>query len=501
MVRILLLPLDERPCNARFPTMMAQECGGDELIMPPRELLGDQKRPARVEAVAQWLKENFGSCDYAVISIDMLVYGGIVPSRLHQLGAEQCRARLGLLRQLHAEHPEVKVFAFSLILRAPAYNSAEEEPDYYETYGARLCRLGVLRDKRERGAASGAEAEELQALERALPAAVTEDFCGRRAVNHAVNERAVELLHENILDFLVIPLDDCAEYGWAAAEQRALRAEILQAGESGRAYLYSGADEVGCVLAARAVNHSRGRTPAVYLQYSSVYGPLATPKYEDRPLGENLKWQIAAAGGRTAASPEAADLILMVNAPTVGGEQMAEAGTKTALWDASYAGCRCLPDFVASLRAYLGEKPVALADLAAANGGDDELMRMLAREGLLPRLASYAAWNTAANAAGTCIAHAMLRAGAAGRSVFTAHRILEDWAYQADIRQRAAELAKNVRCTLDRGEGENQLAAFVQRELERYAARWTLPGPVYIERVEFPWHRFFEIDLSLKSAR
>ena len=150
---------------------------------------------------------------------------------------------------------------------------------------------------------------------------------------------------------------------------------------------------------------------------------------------------------------------------------------------------------------YIGEKPVALADLAAANGGDDELMRMLAREGLLPRLASYAAWNTAANAAGTCIAHAMLRERAAERSLFTAHRILEDWAYQADIRQRAAELAKSVGCTLDRGEGENQLAAFAQRELEQYLARWALPGPVCIERVGFPWHRFFEIDLSLKSAR
>ena len=69
------------------------------------------------------------------------------------------------------------------------------------------------------------------------------------------------------------------------------------------------------------------------------------------------------------------------------------------------------------------------------------------------------------------------------------------------IDERAAELAKSVGCTLDRGEGENQLAAFAQRELEQYLARWALPGPACIERVGFPWHRFFEIDLSLKSAR
>ena len=83
MPKILLLPLDERPCNYLFPNMLASSSEDIELLLPPKSLLGAMKQAADISAVAQWLRENFFSCDYAIISIDMLVYGGIVPSRLH----------------------------------------------------------------------------------------------------------------------------------------------------------------------------------------------------------------------------------------------------------------------------------------------------------------------------------------------------------------------------------------------------------------------------------
>lgn len=499
MTRILLLPLDERPCNYQFPRMMAEGCDAVQLVMPPLSILGKKKEAANGTAVDDWLKENFSTCDYAVISFDMLVYGGIVPARLHHLTPEQCLARLALIEELHAACPQVKIYAFNLIMRAPAYDSSEEEPDYYAQYGRRLWRLGVLRDKIAREMIVDAEKNEMETLERELPEEVVRDFCGRRAVNQCVNVHAIEMLQKGILDFLVVPLDDCAAYGWAPSEQQKLRVRIAQAGLSGRAHMYSGADEVGSVLLARAVNNSRSRTPAVYLQYSGVYAPFLIPKYEDRPLGENLKWQIATAGGRICASPELADFVLMVNAPTAGGERMAEAGMNFADLDASYSNCRCLPEFVASMRAFMADRPVVLADIAAANGGDPELLSMLAQEGLLPRLASYAAWNTAANAAGTCIAHAMICLEDFSKGArFVTHRLLEDWAYMADVRQRAWKLAlENGGDYFNLSGQEEALAGFVQKGLEEYLDRYAMPQQVCVKKIEFPWHRLFEIDLSI----
>ena len=144
MLKILFLPLDERPCNYRFPAMMCKDCSGVELLMPPREMLGYKKQPADTDALMQWLLQNAENCDAAVISVDMLLFGGIVPSRLHHWTKEECLAKMNVLRKLRQTSPKLKIYAFSLILRAPAYSSSEEEPDYYATWGRSLFELGLL---------------------------------------------------------------------------------------------------------------------------------------------------------------------------------------------------------------------------------------------------------------------------------------------------------------------------------------------------------------------
>ena len=94
MPRILLLPLDERPCNLKYPALMCEGVADADIIAPSSAILGKKKRAADTAAVSQWVMGSLGGCDAAVISIDMLVYGGIVPSRLHELSIETCMQRL-----------------------------------------------------------------------------------------------------------------------------------------------------------------------------------------------------------------------------------------------------------------------------------------------------------------------------------------------------------------------------------------------------------------------
>ncbi len=497
MPEILFLPLDERPCNLNYPAQMCEGCGDVRLRMPPVHMLGLKKRPADTGALLNWVRENIAGCEAAVLSVDMLLYGGIVPSRLHRLTPEECLSRLNVLRDLHREAPGCKLYAFNLIMRAPAYSSSEEEPDYYATCGRALFEIGYYADKAERAALSAEEAERLESRRREVPPEVLKEFGARRDVNRRVNETMVEMVGEGIVEFLVIPLDDCAQYGWAAREQRKLRKKVIRLGLSNRVFMYSGADEVGSVLLARAVNVFRGRSPAVLLRYSAVRGPYVIPKYEDRPLGENLKWQVASAGGHICGGMEDADFVLMVNAPTVGGETMGEASQESASLDASYFSERCLPEFVNEISQ--ARKPVALADVALANGADNELMGMLRDRGLLNRLASYAGWNTAANTAGTCIAHMMLRLGKpdAGET-FTQLRLLEDWAYMANVREQAMEwVIRHGGDYYDVGSCEEPLAEYVAQELGRYAEDCALP--VRVKGVAFPWRRLFDIAIELET--
>lgn len=497
MPKILFLPLDERPCNTTFPVQMCEGVNDVELCLPPREYLGCKKSPADTAALDQWLFANISGCEAAVLSIDMLLYGGIVPSRLHHFTDAECRERLDRLRALRRIAPDCRLYAFNLILRAPAYSSSEEEPDYYAEYGRKLYEIGYSSDKAERDTLSSQEMIVWEDSKRNVPPEVLADFTNRRQVNRRANETMLEMAKERIVDFLVIPLDDCAQYGWAAREQRQLRKKVIQLGLSNSVYMYSGADEVGSVLLARAVNNLRRRNPAVFLRYSAVKGTFIIPKYEDRPLGENLKWQIAAAGGHVCAGIDEADFVLMVNAPTASGEAMGEASQDNASLDASYFSERCLPEFVNEIDHI--KKPVALADVALANGADNELMGMLREKCLLGRLSSYAAWNTAANSAGTCIAHMMLRTGQrhAGNT-FTQLRLLEDWAYMANIREVAmAWVLQHGGGYYNIGGLEEPLGRLIAEQLQQYADGFA--PSIHVKEITFPWRRLFDIAIEINE--
>ena len=79
--KILLLPLDERPCNFKFPLLMPS--ADIRIIRPPRELLGNKKIPADCKEIARWVIDNVRDVYAVILSMDMLIYGGLVPSRLH----------------------------------------------------------------------------------------------------------------------------------------------------------------------------------------------------------------------------------------------------------------------------------------------------------------------------------------------------------------------------------------------------------------------------------
>ena len=79
--KIVMLPLDERPCNFDYPRMMPKtDC---ELILPPKEIMGKKKTPGDVKKIADWLTDHVHEADAMILSLDTLVYGGILPSRLH----------------------------------------------------------------------------------------------------------------------------------------------------------------------------------------------------------------------------------------------------------------------------------------------------------------------------------------------------------------------------------------------------------------------------------
>lgn len=501
MTTIVYIPLDERPVNLVFPQILAEPNQDTKLITPPLHLLGVKKQAAPLDELWSWLEDQLPEAHYLLASLDMLVYGGIVPSRLHTKSVDECQTRLNRLAALKKMHPDLKIFAFNLIMRVPAYNSADEEPEYYQHYGQQIFRWGWLEDKFGRGQGTEEDQEEWDTIKSSIPEEIKTDYLRRRGGNHLVNAKAIELTAQGAIDFLVIPLDDCAEYGFSAAEQSLLLKKIEQGVLHHLVHVYPGADEVGSTLLCRIVNEVKNHKPRIYVRYSSTIGPQIIPRYEDRPLGESIKSQITVCGGIIVDNSLEADLVLMVNSPTLNYGKMQEATSALQNKDTSYYSFRNLREFVESIAYYssLGRK-TALADVAFGNGADHELMQMLRTRGLLGQLHSYAGWNTPGNTIGTVLAHALINQDQRKHpDKFTLDRFVEDWGYQVLVRAQLRDHSEELGITyFDLKDHQPHIAAIAHEKLQAFLKTelGAFKDVYTLESVYFPWNRLFEIGLN-----
>ncbi|WP_340023558.1 DUF4127 family protein [Paenibacillus sp. FSL K6-1096] len=500
--KLVLVPLDERPCNYEFPYLLAQ--GTDYMVeRPPAEIMGLKKRPGDIEQLWSWFEAACEGADGAVVALDTLLYGGIIPSRLHQLKPDELDARLERLREIKRRYPQLKLYAFQLIMRCPQYSLSDEEPDYYADWGREIFRKGFIGHRLELGIATDEEIRELADIDLRLPSAVLQDYLGRRAVNIEANKQALELVSGGVIDFMIVPQDDSAPYGHTAKDQEKVRARITALDLELKVYMYPGADEVGCTLLARMLNMAEGRRPLIYPRLSAVQGAFVTPLFEDRFFYETLKYQILAAGGLIASSAAEADLVLLVSTP---GETMAEAVSQHHAYF-SYDIYRNLMELVEYGEHLLRDKklPVAVADVGYANGGDQKLVKMLRQKHMLFDLAGYAGWNTSSNSLGTVISQAMiyLHCGRTQAHLnFLALRYAEDVCYCSVVR---GELSGGPVQEMGFGKYEldgprGRVAARVRERLsEELAVRIDSPeGSVRITDCYMPWNRMFEVGLSVQ---
>ncbi|UOY93090.1 DUF4127 family protein [Ectobacillus sp. JY-23] len=432
-MRVVYIPIDERPCNIDYVKRIAHSSSDLTLIVPDRNVLGRKKKAADTERLWQWIIEQVKTADALILSIDMLVYGGLLPSRLHQLSEEDGLRWIERLRSLRQLYPNIPILASNLIMRTPKYSSSDEEPDYYEQWGREIFLRAYLTDKQAREALSEEEKVKLREITDMLPASYIQDYEKRRAFNLNINLSMLELTAEGVLSFLAIPQDDSAEYGYTAMDQK----KVVKKREELRVYkkvhMYPGADEVGATLLTRAYNKYYKQCPKIYPLWSSTLGPQLVPMYEDRPYAESMKAHILAAGCMLTEHAEDADLILAYNTP---GRVMQESWEQHEK-DITYTSFRNLLMFTEQIKTYIHKgKPVIVADAAYANGGDRELIMLLDEECILERLHSYKGWNTNCNTLGTTLCQGIIAHGGKRDIVEEniIYHLLDDYFYQAEIR-------------------------------------------------------------------
>ena len=499
MKKVVLLPLDERPCNYYFPYKIFNN--EDINIIRP-EKLGDKKKCANVDDIAVFLKKECKTADVLILSMDMLLYGGLIPSRLHQCSKEEIEARLEIVKQLKSENPEIKILAFQVIMRCPRYSSNDEEPDYYGICGEQIHNIGNILDRERQGLCDKSGIEELNKL---VKPEYLEDYTNRRKFNLEFNMKTLEYVKYGFIDFLIIPQDDAAKYGYTAMDQVVVRDSISEELLQDRVLMYPGADEVELTLLSRMVNIFNDYYPKVYIKYAAQNAPFIIPPYEDRILGESVKSQLIAANCRLASSVSEADFVLAINCP---GNDIGEA-IRQPVKNQGYCVERNLMEYILFIEDCIKEnKPVTIGDCAYSNGGDLELIALLNKKNLLDKVAGYAGWNTAANTLGTAIAQGVIYFYSKATSQhydFLAGRYIEDAGYCSVVRKDISQnhllgLGMNY---FDVKESNGAISELVKEKLQSFVENSlsSIGDKVKINSVYMPWRRMFEIGIEVSYKK
>ena len=496
--QLVLLPLDSRPVC----TSLVKDLGtlvGTTIILPPKELLDNYQEPAKKEKLLLWLEKN--NTAPAIISLDLLLQGGLLASRLGPPEEKWQKQVLSSLFQKQGPHYEI----FSVIPRQLV--SDQLLPDRWYKYRlldySRLSHMEALSSD---PSISRAKAK-IQVPDQVL-GRYQQLFASHQQLQY--NLVALSSAHKPI----TIGQDDGSPMGLPqlSAYNTALRAQQLQ--KEPYARLTWGADELAALLLAKYKLAQSAYKPKVHLYFARPEDEALYLPYMAASTGATLRAQLQLLGLQEANYKEA-DFLIYISCGHDGYKPgKAQANELKALLQ--------------------GPKPVALIDLTA-NYTEQELLLPLLLEEAVPlhQLLAYAGWNTFSNSSGTVLAQGALtllaqrqlqEKGATCQELLAFQvqrlkilctRLLDDYVYQkqlhADLNTQLALRGYHSR-QLDK-EGELVAEYLTDSHLQLQATKilYTNLGrsPFYREgpknyylrhiavEAVLPWDRTFEVEVQV----
>lgn len=503
--KILLVPIDSRPAAGQFAQMIAQMANVD-LRLPQYNQLGRFTMPGSPEAILQWLQtQDYKDVKAVVVSADMIAYGGLIASRTDNTPKTVAIARLQKLARIRAQHPKVKFYVFSAIMRlAPTRTKSTA------AWGIELGRFEELRsryktDKQERFV------NLMNQLLPVIPPSEIVRYEKTRARNLQVCAELIRMMGRSQFDYLAFGQDDARPYGPHVWETQRLKQITTETKTNSRIYFCEGIDQHSNVLLSRALLEGNDWKPKIKIIYSDNLGRRMYANFESKPIEESLKDQIIASGAIPADKDEEYDFALYVNTPNRRKEEFTK--------------------FIDGLTNEIDQGfPVAVADINLAKDGtaDPDLFSFLSEEDRMVKLLSFAGWNTAGNSMGTAIPAANIyllsrRLNAdplereIARRVFLLHRFVNDYAYHKFVRPQAYSMVDaSGAATRDETYGETYKAIneFVRQDVSKYleyywqhefqgkrffagTTQYELSGITNV-KIFLPWPRAYEVRLEFE---
>ncbi len=493
--KMLLIPIDDRPVSYSLPSQIAGINNNAKVILPPRSICGGLTKPADSEKIFNFMNEalNDGEINSVVISLDTLIYGGLVQSRRTTESFEEIKQKIEKLKKLLSKYKEqnkISVYAFSSIMRISNNNINEEEKEYWSRYGEMIFKYSFLTHKSKIKNLDLNEEKALSDAKKQIPTEILLDYESSRKRNFEINLEYLGFLENGLIDYLIYSQDDTAEFGFNVEEAELLKTKIIKKNLSEKSEVQTGADEIPCCLLLRSFLKSLNENVRIYPIFSDEHGKNIISRYENRTILESSIGQIKMCGAQVAENAEEADMLLIVHTPLTAQNDHA-----MNLHDrpVNVEGAKRIAKMLNTI-----SKPYIIADVAYANGADAYFVR----EAVLPNLDSgffysYAGWNTTGNTIGSALAIGVMRYIREKEANFNEKeykkvlfiRLLDDWAYQSQVRQKIRNLTQRADVNL-----LNEL-------LEPYIKDLTekLNADTAEINLSYPWGRTFEVEIDVKQ--
>ena len=506
--KVLLLPLDGRPPCRQF-VIDAGHIAGLSVTPPPTELQDYYSQPGDTDGMKQWLSANMETSQAVILSIDQLLYGGLLTAREKEKTPEERQQLIAFLRQLHEEHPKVPIYAFSILPR-------QTPQDTIDGYWERRNLLAYSRLKGRQAEGLPVSTEELEKLEASIPAESLARYLSHFEENRLLNEELIQLTKEGILTQLILGQDDGEPYTIPNIEKKRLQNFIRQQNlPTDKVFLTHGADEIALSLLSLIQNRRAGFKPRVFVEYAAPDMAQRIMPYMAVSIDETVKEKISLLSGEETTTAEDADFTLFISACDK------DTGDSTARQTA-----------VKQLQAnQQGDIPTALVDLSKHFEANETVLPLLIESDYpVNSLIAYAGWNTTSNAIGTALAQASIYeacrqqtedrqemiALTAANLTFLQGRILEDYFYLKDdielVNQNLKKAGYTNTADLDlthnyrwanhmlQSSMQQHVASYKQTKSARIPVKFTSPAGDFSLMMQdltielsYPWPRTFEI--------
>lgn len=472
MLNIKLLPIDNRPITYTLLEQIASIDKGVKLDMPERKFLGGLFYLSDIEEIINWLKKDTVE-DFIILSLDTIAYGGLISSRRSNEAFDEIKARLLLLKDIlktkKEKNKNLKIYATSSIMRISNNNVNEEEKPYWNIWGKKIFEYSYWNHRQK-------VLMEMNCVINKVPEDILEDYLQTRKRNFEINRLYFDFLEEGVFDFVVFSKDDTGKYGFNVEEGEKLQIEAKK--RNLNAIVKTGADEIPMGLFLKALS---GKKPVkIKTVYKNQNSTSLVSRYEDLPVKDCVEGQIKIGLENALNKVENPDVVLYVNNFDV------EQGD-LVFQDVVNEGTFKIDKTV----------PYIIADINNANGSDSKFVEEFIKDKADENFLGYSGYNTSANTIGSALAIGIMtyfakKEGRYNKEAFKdliATRLLDDWAYQANIRKKIQNIEdkdfeKALKNSIeDFRPYEDKIKNFIEKDF----------------RVEYslPWKRSFEAEFKI----